>query len=152
MQQNTYRKMRIQSLWIVLLISLTFVFGCKPLSVVHITASGINTAEEKGLNTEMVSMIQPYKIQLDEAMEVVLATLEEDLVVEQPESTMGNHVAEITFWKANQFVDVPVDFAISNFGGLRIPFLGKGPLKVKDAYQIMPFDNYVGLFNATALL
>jgi 2',3'-cyclic-nucleotide 2'-phosphodiesterase (5'-nucleotidase family) len=129
--------------WLVFFLSLTFVIGCKPLSVVHTSATNINTAEAKVVNTEMVSMIQPYKVQLDEAMEVVLATLEEDLIAEQPESTMGNHVAEITFWKAKQFVDTPVDFAISNFGGMRIPFLGKGPLKVKDAYQIMPFDNYV---------
>jgi 2',3'-cyclic-nucleotide 2'-phosphodiesterase (5'-nucleotidase family) len=149
MPLNIYPK-HLRTYGFALCLSISVLLGCKPLSVIHTESKGINTGEEKVVDEEMVLMIAPYKIQLDDAMEIVLANMDTELIAEQPESTMGNHVAEITYWKAKQYTEKPIDFAISNFGGMRIPFLDKGPLKVKDAYQIMPFDNYVVLMTVPA--
>ena len=123
-----------------LVISLT---SCKPLHVIYSEANSVKTSEESLKDDEVTSFVSSYKEQLDEAMEIRLAILKEDLNLEQPESNLGNHIAEVTFWSAEHNLSKDIDFAICNYGGLRIPFVAKGPLKVKHAYQIMPFDNYV---------
>jgi len=120
-----------------------FLFGCQPLIVLHSTSEKIETNNVEVLSNDISSLITPYKTELDELMEVEVATLTEDLILEQPESTLGNHIAEIVFWQAEKSLEIPIDFSITNYGGLRVPYVNSGPLKVKDAYQIMPFDNYV---------
>ncbi|MEZ5009246.1 MAG: 5'-nucleotidase [Chitinophagales bacterium] len=120
-------------------------FGCKPLHVIHTEAEEIKTSEESKQADEINSMIAPYKEQLEGEMEDTLAFLMEDLNLGKPESTLGNHVAEIIYWEAQRNYDQKVDFAISNIGGIRVPSVSKGPLQIKDAYQIMPFDNYVSI-------
>jgi 2',3'-cyclic-nucleotide 2'-phosphodiesterase (5'-nucleotidase family) len=41
------------------------------------------------------------------------------------------------------------DFAFQNTGGVRINFLKKGPITVKDVYSIDPFNNEVVVFEMT---
>ena len=41
------------------------------------------------------------------------------------------------------------DFAFQNTGGVRINFLKKGPITVKDVYSIDPFNNDVVVFEMT---
>lgn len=92
-------------------------------------------------------MIDPYREQLESQMDVVVAVLENDLVKEQPEGTLGNHIAAIAYWAAEAQSAKPVDFAVMNYGGLRVPYVNAGNLLVRDAYQIMPFDNMIVLMD-----
>ena len=117
--------------------------ACSPFHVMHTNATEIKTSSESIKDELINDLVQPYKLQLDDAMNVILAELEEDLIKEQPESSLGNHIAEITYWCAENNSDKAIDFAISNYGGIRVPYINKGSLKVSDAYQIMPFDNYI---------
>jgi len=103
----------------------------------------INTANPAATDAEVLAMIRPYKEQLEVSMDVILAFLEEDLLKEQPEGTLGNHIAAITYDCAQANYNKEIDFSIMNYGGLRVPYVNAGPLKARDAYQIMPFDNYV---------
>jgi 2',3'-cyclic-nucleotide 2'-phosphodiesterase (5'-nucleotidase family) len=76
-------------------------------------------------------------------MEVPLAELANDLSKKMPESTLGNMMADILLNKTQQYADKKIDFAVLNYGGIRIPSLTKGTLKVIHAYNLMPFDNYL---------
>lgn len=125
----------------VLLISM--VLSCKPLQVVKTDSEEIKTSVSTEQSDEINALIAPYKAQLEGAMGDTVVYLKEDLTLEKPESTLGNHVAEVIYWAAQSKSNEKIDFSISNFGGIRVPYVGKGPLLVKDAYQIMPFDNYV---------
>ena len=41
------------------------------------------------------------------------------------------------------------DFAFQNTGGVRVPYLKKGPITVKDVYTIDPFNNEVIVYQMT---
>ncbi len=86
---------------------------------------------------------KPYKDSLDKIMKVPVAELEEDLSKKLPESTLGNLMADMLKVKAAEYTKDAIDVAILNYGGIRVPSLTKGTLKVEDAYFLMPFDNYI---------
>lgn len=90
---------------------------------------------------EVVELIKPYKEQLYKEMNRVIGYAEVDLVRGKPESTLGNFVADVIFDTAKHF-DKDVDCAITNSGGLRAPIY-KGEIRVKDAFNLMPFQNRI---------
>lgn len=139
MQLNIYHKAK----YFPFIVGLLIFVGCQPLTVIHTTSEKIETNNVELQSNDIEKLVSSYKSELDELMEVEVATLAGDLILEQPESNLGNHIAEIVYWQAEQSLNIPIDFAITNIGGLRVPSVSSGPLKVKDAYQIMPFDNYV---------
>ena len=96
-----------------------------------------NIKEDKAIE----DLIQPYKIQLDAKMNLVIGELEEDLVKARPESTLGNWVADIVQKKSLDYYQKPIDFSIANYGGLRIPTLLKGNVTKGKIFELMPFDN-----------
>ncbi len=90
------------------------------------------------------SMIKPYTKQLEAEMNVVLATLEEQLVKSKPHNPLGNFMADAMYYRAMSIRRVkPVDFAVMNHGGIRVPSLEKGDITVGHIYELMPFDNQV---------
>ncbi len=90
---------------------------------------------------EVVELIKPYKDQLSKEMNRVIGFADVDLVKSQPESTLGNFVADVIFETAKQF-DKTVDCAITNSGGLRAPIY-KGEIKVRNVFNLMPFENRI---------
>jgi len=90
---------------------------------------------------EISDIIKPYKEQLSKEMNRVIGYAEVDLVKGKPESTLGNFVADVILETAKHF-DKNVDCAITNNGGLRAPIY-KGEIKVKDIFQLMPFQNRI---------
>ncbi|MFK8165034.1 MAG: 5'-nucleotidase C-terminal domain-containing protein [Lewinella sp.] len=90
----------------------------------------------------MVSTIAPYKAQLDAKMNRQLATVKTPLKKGQPESTLGNWVADLFAQAAaGSFPDRDIVFATLNQGGIRVREIGTGPLIVSEIYELMPFDN-----------
>ncbi len=86
-------------------------------------------------------MISPYKAQLDAEMNVVLGVVAEDMNKAKPNSNLGNWFADLLQNIANIEYEGYVDFAVQNYGGLRVPTVAKGDLTVGDIYEVMPFDN-----------
>jgi 2',3'-cyclic-nucleotide 2'-phosphodiesterase (5'-nucleotidase family) len=101
----------------------------------------INTAQEA--DTSVLNYYTPYKDSLDQLMKIPVAELEYDLTRKQPESTLGNLMADILKQKTAAYSGKQVDVGIVNYGGIRVTSLTKGLLRVEDAYFIMPFDNYL---------
>lgn len=86
-------------------------------------------------------MIAPYKQQLDAEMNVVIGEIASEIVKSKPNGTLGNWFADLLQDIANIEYEGFVDFAVQNYGGLRVPSVAAGDLTVGDIYEIMPFDN-----------
>jgi len=102
----------------------------------------IETNEDTEANVQSVAdMIAPYKEALDDQMGEVLGVLPEDLKKDRPYSNMGNWFCDALQYIAEQHAENKPSFSLQNYGGLRLPFLAKGPLTRSDVYELMPFDN-----------
>lgn len=97
--------------------------------------------DELGRDKEISNLIDPYREELDARMNMVLGELPEDLKKDRPNSNMGNWFCDALLDMSQRYYPGDVDFAIQNYGGLRLPFLGKGEITKSDIFQLMPFDN-----------
>jgi 2',3'-cyclic-nucleotide 2'-phosphodiesterase (5'-nucleotidase family) len=117
--------------------------GCT--SVQHISKTDVryellNSKSVTAPDEEITAMIAPYKVQVDSEMNEVLGNVPVDLTKRKPESTLGN-------WYSDAMIEIAAkkgysaDFAISNYGGLRIPQITAGPLTMGEIFELCPFDN-----------
>jgi 2',3'-cyclic-nucleotide 2'-phosphodiesterase (5'-nucleotidase family) len=90
------------------------------------------------------TFLDKYKYSIDSIMKVKIGTTSVPLTKSQPESTMGNFVADAQLLYAKQ-KDPQVVASVINYGGLRIPYLAKGDITVGNIYEIMPFDNVLSI-------
>lgn len=60
----------------------------------------------------------------------------------QPDLPLGNLVADILRAYGSRYFKVPMDFAITNYGGIRTP-LPAGPVTLEDIGSMFPFKNYL---------
>lgn len=117
--------------------------SCKQWQLASYTNEYKNIHKDISLNTPLENLYSPYKLQLDSQMNVIIGYLETPLELNQPESTLGNHISDIILEMASSYTGEKIDMAIINFGGLRINNVPAGNLLVEHAYKIMPFDNYL---------
>jgi len=87
------------------------------------------------------SLLSPYQEMYAKTMNDVIGEAGVTLKKGKPESTLGNWISDLLLDKANQYAGVPVDIAIQNYGGIRIPELAKGDITRAKVYELMPFDN-----------
>jgi 2',3'-cyclic-nucleotide 2'-phosphodiesterase (5'-nucleotidase family) len=73
-------------------------------------------------------------------MDAPIATAATALEHRRPEGTLGNWVADVLQAKAVACTG-NADFALCNYGGLRIPRLPQGTWTLGLIYELMPFDN-----------
>jgi 2',3'-cyclic-nucleotide 2'-phosphodiesterase (5'-nucleotidase family) len=93
-------------------------------------------------NSKIEDYLKPYRASLIEKTEAVIAKLNIDLTKSGSSSTLGRFASQVILEKSREYSKLPVDFALLNNGGLRKP-LYKGDIKIKDIYELMPFDNYI---------
>ena len=60
----------------------------------------------------------------------------------EPDLPLGNLVADALRAKGSDYFGVPMDFAITNYGGIRVP-LPEGPVTLDDMESMFPFKNYM---------
>lgn len=99
------------------------------------------------LDSSIYNLYKPYKDSLDKIMLLPIAILSENVIKQQPSSTLGNLIADILFDETQKLSKDTVDFAITNYGGIRVNTLQKGTLKILDAFNIMPFENTIGVLS-----
>lgn len=97
----------------------------------------------------MDSMLRPYRDSMRTQMDAVIASSQSSLERKQPEGTLGNLVADAMRLQTAAKFGVPVDAAFVNSGGVRLPVLPAGPITRGKIYEIMPFDNVIGLQTLT---
>ena len=97
---------------------------------------------------DIEAMIAPYREQLDEQLAAVLGHAEGPFSKDDPEGTLDNLVAEALLHAARSHSDDTVHASLVNEGGLRVP-LAAGPILMRHAYELLPFENFVVVLSLT---
>ena len=85
--------------------------------------------------------LKPYTDSIATLLAEKVGEMERSLDNERPESEMGNLVADIFVWMADDVVGDTVDFAVVNLGGLRTEF-ERGPVTFGNVLRVAPFENF----------
>ncbi len=93
------------------------------------------------VDVKVAAMIEPYKLQLDKTMNEVIGYCDTELTKGKPSSNLTNWFADVLLDESQKLVTDRIDFAVQNYGGIRIPVLAKGDVTVGKIYELMPFDN-----------
>ncbi len=135
-----------------ILILLTFLFfACTKvlhISEVKPSSTKVDQSAVYEQDTSVLSMIAPYKAQLDQEVNEVIGEAAITMTKAKPQCTLGNWFADLVYEKAYEYYKKPVDFAVINYGGIRIPELRKGPVTRGRIYELMPFENRLVIVKA----
>lgn len=93
---------------------------------------------------DMEALIAPYRARLGEELAEVLAHAVGGFRKADPEGTLENLVADALLDVAQDLTGESVHVALLNDGGLRVP-IAEGPILMRHAYELLPFENYVTL-------
>lgn len=128
------------------IVVLIFLFGCRSadygLSRSYIELERVMDEEYHG-DRATDEMIKPYREKLEAQMNQVIGELTTDLTKAQPESTLGNWLADMIYDEVREVHGEEVDFALQNQGSIRVPQLAAGPITRGEVFEIMPFDNKI---------
>lgn len=96
-------------------------------------------------------MLQPYADSVNKSMNDVIAVAEVTMDKTQPEGSLGNFVADAMLAKAKEKYLQPVDIAVMNSGGIRLPTIAAGNITRGKIFELSPFDNVIVLQTLTGL-
>ncbi|HRO46823.1 5'-nucleotidase C-terminal domain-containing protein [Agriterribacter sp.] len=96
-------------------------------------------------DTSFAAFLKPYGDSVHKRMQVVVATAATTLQKKQPEGTLGNFLADALLESAAERFDIHIDAAFLNPGGIRMAYIGSGPVTIGNIYEVMPFDNLMAL-------
>ena len=145
--------------FIYLLIAAGILSGCrsaKPVSEQDLTSrtSYEETTSVVPPDPQIEAIIAPYREQLESNVQEVIgqATGPLERSSSLGESTLGNMAADAMLYVINKSVDDPVDIALTNNGGLRVP-IAAGAITVEKMFELMPFENTLVIleFNGTQI-
>jgi 2',3'-cyclic-nucleotide 2'-phosphodiesterase (5'-nucleotidase family) len=114
----------------------------KPLYLQQSDSKYYSIQKYSAVDSNMTKMLQPYKTGIDTQMFVVIGRTDIPLTKAQPESTLGNFMADAQLTAAKK-VDNKVVASVINYGGIRLAYIAPGPITRGKIYEIMPFDNVV---------
>lgn len=99
------------------------------------------------------AIIAPYKLELDKEMEQVIGEVAVRMEKKKPESTLGNWVADVIHVMASKHSGgSKIDFAIQNYGGIRIGSISPGPVTAGKVFELMPFDNLISILEMPGVM
>ncbi len=131
---------------VLLLVLLTSFVSCsKQLYTADIDTSYYRVSKRNKSDAAIDKMILPYKTDLDAKMNIVIAYNPSEMSKSKPNSALGNWFSDILLEEASDIYGQDIDFAVQNYGGIRVPSLGKGDVTVGNIYELMPFDNQLVL-------
>jgi 2',3'-cyclic-nucleotide 2'-phosphodiesterase (5'-nucleotidase family) len=126
------------------LLSLLLLSACKRNDFVLSTQHKYDKIDSTTVeNTAMRDSISLYKKKVDAEMSTVIAYSPEALTKKQPESTLGNYIADAVHAQAEKYGKISADLTVLNHGGLRIDALPKGDWTRGNIFELLPFDNMV---------
>lgn len=89
----------------------------------------------------MLALVKPYSTEMWNEMNEVIGQNAQPLNKDKPEGTLNNWVADVMKIETERFAGATVDFAVSNYGGIRINSLPQGPVTLGRIFEVMPFSN-----------
>ena len=90
--------------------------------------------------TRVSSIMAYYQPEMEHRMKTVVGYAPQEMRSFRPESPLSNFAADALLYVAQQNNREPIDFSITNFGGLRTSF-PKGEVTLYDVYSVFPFEN-----------
>ena len=96
-------------------------------------------------DSSILNLLSPYSSRLNASMNEVIAQVGTNLEKRQPESTLGNVMADAMLATARKSYKTHVDAAFMNYGGIRLTQIPVGPLTRGKLFELSPFDNIVVL-------
>ena len=115
--------------------------SCAPQ--LKITTKQIHLDNDIAADSDLSNFIRPYSDEMDVQMNIKIAESKNNFIVARPGSNLMNWVADAVFshQTKNKRLSQPT-FCLLNTGGIRSS-VGKGDVKLKDIYKVMPFDNSI---------
>lgn len=107
----------------------------------------VSTTEKA--SEKLVALIKPYADSVNKSMNDIIAVAEIAMERGQPESTLGNLLADIMLDAARRNFGTPVDIALVNIGGIRLPSISAGDISRGKIFELAPFDNNIVLQKLT---
>ncbi len=117
--------------------------SCKHMHLAKVAPENTHISTGQDSDETISGIIQPFKTQLDDAVNQEIGQAAMDMPARQPESLLTNWYADLIHQKAEANSGDPVDFATFNFWGIRIDALAKGPVTRGRIYEMMPFENRI---------
>ena len=115
----------------------------------HATIS-IEAASQIEPSEEITALIAPYKKEMEKEMNIVIGSCAKDLTKARPECTLGNWTADLVHKKCEEYAQQSIDFAIVNYGGMRIFTLPAGKITKSNVFELMPFENALVVIHVNA--
>ncbi|HRO41678.1 MAG TPA: 5'-nucleotidase C-terminal domain-containing protein [Flavipsychrobacter sp.] len=131
----------LQPLQFLILFCFLIATGChKPLYIQERSTQLYTVSKTDPVDSAIVKMLAPYKIGVDTQMQTILGRTDIPLTKAQPESTLGNFMADAQMVAAKK-IDNKVVGSVMNYGGIRLSYIAPGILTRGKMYELMPFDN-----------
>jgi 2',3'-cyclic-nucleotide 2'-phosphodiesterase (5'-nucleotidase family) len=111
-----------------------------PTSSIYILDTAIQ------VNPSVVSLIIPYKKEIDSLMSLPVAEAAFPITKSLPESLLGNLITDVIKEQYERVNQSKLDVIILNQGGLRIE-LPQGTITRSMVFELMPFDNELVVFS-----
>ena len=92
----------------------------------------------------MQKLIQLYTDSVNHFMNTAIAFSNSSMYKKQPESTLGNLMADAMKVYASKTFNTNVDAAFINYGSIR-SYIPKGEVKLQMLYDLCPYDNFIVL-------
>jgi 2',3'-cyclic-nucleotide 2'-phosphodiesterase (5'-nucleotidase family) len=128
------------------LLAILFFLSCRSYMPVkgewdlyHLEQQKINRPSDSAI----ISIVSPYKLRLDSQMNRVIGHNLKTLSSKKPEGSLGDFFADAVREESSDKFGRTIDLALFNSGGLRIPSIAQGDIKVSAVYELMPFENEV---------
>ena len=112
-------------------------------NTISVDSNSVPVTAEYEEKNKIDSLINPYRIELEDEMLEVIAHAEQDFMKARPNGPLNNWSADAIL--NSQLIEkknnLPV-LCLLNVGGLRSP-INKGVVTLGDIYKLMPFDNEI---------
>lgn len=145
------RKLKTEVMNIRLLIAAFFVFILSACSTLSESTSydyknhSIDVIADSISDEQFMNILQPYRQLMEQNLSEVIAQGKAPMVSFKPESPLSNFLSDLILEFAVDYCrqyqpGVIPEVALFNHGGIRSS-LPKGPITIRNAYELMPFEN-----------
>ncbi len=118
--------------------------SCKTIYLKEVQSSQVKISDSIiTSNQAIASYIKVFRDSIDKEMNIVIAQNDHTASKAQPESELGNLLADAMLEMSKKYTKEQIDLSIINFGGIRLPQLPRGDIKIGTVYELMPFDNII---------
>lgn len=93
-------------------------------------------------DSTMTGFLSGYRDNVSKSMGTVIGFSVSGLTKHQPESGLGNFMADAVKTMGEQVFNLPIDAAFINYGGVR-SYIPKGDVTLGTIFELMPFDNFL---------